>query len=262
LVVLELAGHGLSGNIAGLGRATCPNFDDLVNHVIEFTKEMSGKFSRSKGFAVCGCSLGGALIAYAVQGILSATRSNNIAGSNTKQNECPDFYGIALLAPSLGVNPGAIPPSPVVAALKALSFLVPSKGILTPIEHPTYACPPCSTRNYSGRWPLSTSSMLLELTSNRVPNDVASGNVQKLMEGSPSLYVIMGDKDEIVPLQSVLDWFDAVPLSSDDGGKMLTVLKGGGHDFFHERLKGNKMKRTAFDHLFEYLNRLAKKDFE
>ena len=30
----------------------------------------------------------------------------------------------------------------------------------------------------------------------------------------------MGDKDEIVPLQSVIDWFDAVPLSSDNGEKM------------------------------------------
>lgn len=72
----------------------------------------------------------------------------------------------------------------------------------------------------------------------------------------------MGDKDEIVPLQSVVDWFDTVPLSSDNGGKMLTVLKGDGHDFFHERLKGNKKKKTAFDHLFEYLNMRAKKDFE
>lgn len=72
----------------------------------------------------------------------------------------------------------------------------------------------------------------------------------------------MGDKDEIVPLQSVVDWFDAVPLSSDNGEKMLTVLKGDGHGFFHERLKGNKKKKTAFDHLFEYLNACAKKDFE
>ena len=71
---------------------------------------MSGKFSRSKGFAVCGCSSGGALPAFAVQGIL-ATRRDNINGSSAKQHECPDFYGIALLAPSLGVNPDAIPPT-------------------------------------------------------------------------------------------------------------------------------------------------------
>ncbi len=81
------------------------------------------------------------------------------------------------------------------------------------------------------------------------------------MEGLPSLYVIMGDKDEIIPLQCVLDWFDAVPLSSDNGEKMLTVLEGAGHGFFHERLKGSQ-KKTAFDYLFEYLNTRAKKDFE
>jgi len=256
LIVLELAGHGLSENKAGLGRATCPNFDDLVNHVVEFAEQMSGNFSRSRGFAMCGCSLGGALVSFAVRGILATRRDK------TEQHEHPDFYGIALLAPSLGVNPGAIPPSPVVTALKALSFFLPSHGVLTPIEHPTYACPPNSRRNFSGRWPLSTSSMLLDLTSNRVPNDVVSGNVQQTMEGLPSLFVLMGDKDEIVPLQSVLDWFDAVPLSSDNGEKMLTVLKGAGHGFFHERLKENKKKKTAFDHLFEYLNRCAKKDFE
>lgn len=257
MIVLELAGHGLSENFGGLGRAACHHFDDLVNHVIEFTDEVSRRFSRSKGFAVCGCSLGGALVAYAVPGILSTTTTqrSNIAG--------PDFYGIALLAPSLGVNPVAIPPSPIVLALKALTSIIPSKGILTPVEHPAnYACPPSSTRNYSGRWPLSTSSMLLELTSNRVPNDVVSGHVQYLMEGLPSLYVVMGDKDEIVPLQSVLDWFDVVPLSSDNGRKMLAILKGAGHGFFHERLKGNNKNNSAFVHLFEHLNKLAKKDFD
>ncbi|KAL7501533.1 hypothetical protein ACHAWT_009802, partial [Skeletonema menzelii] len=261
LIVLELAGHGLSENIGKLGRAACPNFDDLVNHVVEFTEEMSSKFSRSKGFAMCGGSLGGVLVPFAVEGILAARR-NNITSSMTEKKEHPDFYGIALLAPALGVNPAAIPPSPVVAALKALSYFLPSRGIMTPIEHPTYACPPNSTRNFSGHWPLSTSSMLLDVTANKVPNDVVSDNLQQRMEGLPSLYVIMGDKDEIVPLQSVIDWFEAVPLSSDSGEKKLTVLKGAGHDFFHERLKGDKQKKTAFEHLFDYLNERAKKDFE
>ncbi len=189
-----------------------------------------------------------------------AKRRNNIMMS--PEHERPDFYGIALLAPSFGVDPRAIPSFPVVTALKAISFFLPSRGFMTPVEHPTYACPPSSTRNYSGHWPLSTSSMLLELTSNRVPNDIQAGNVQQRMEGLPSLCVIMGDKDEIVPLQSVVDWFDAVPLSSDNGEKILTVLKGAGHGFFHERLRGNNKKKTAFDHLFQYLNTRAKKDFE
>ena len=261
LIALELAGHGLSENIRGLGRATCPNFDDLVNHVVEFAEEMSKKFSRSKGFVVCGGSLGGVLVSFAVEGILATRRNNNTSGTIAEQNERPDFYGLALLAPALGVNPGAVPPSPVVAALKTLSFFLPSRGIMTPIEHPTYACPPNSTRNYSGHWPLSTSSMLLDVVSKKVPNDVVSGNLQQRMEGLPSLYVVMGDKDELVPLQSVMDWFDAVPLSSDSGEKVLTVLKGAGHGFFHERSR-KKEKMTAFDHLFDYLNGRAKKDFE
>lgn len=85
--------------------------------------------------------------------------------------------------------------------------------------------------------------MLLNLTSKRVPNNVVSGIVHIQMEGLPSLYVIMGDRDDIVPLQTVLDWFDAVPLSSDNGGKMLTVLKGAGHGFFHERIQGKRRRR-------------------
>mmetsp|Transcript_10186 Transcript_10186/g.22055 ORF Transcript_10186/g.22055 Transcript_10186/m.22055 type:complete len:428 (+) Transcript_10186:129-1412(+) len=288
LVVLELAGHGLSGDIgigssrvsggvgsvSSMGRATCPDFDELVNHVVEFTIRMGRHFSRAKGMVLCGGSLGGALVAYAVKDILAARHEQSRANSNTDaqltqqpQLECPDFYGITLLAPALGIDPGAIPPSPVVVALRYLSYIFPSQGILTPIEHPTYACPPSSTRNFSGRWPLSTSNMLLDITSRRVPNDVESSNVQTQMEGLQSLCVITGDRDEIVPLTSVMKWFEAVTnLSSDDGEKIMIVLKGAGHGFFHERtkwgLKSENTKKLFVDNLFDWLNGLASKDFE
>lgn len=273
LVVLELAGHGLSGDIgsgscrvlggvgsvAGKGRSVCPDFDELVNHVVEFTVRMGHNFSQSKGMALVGGSLGGALVAYAAKDILSQLGESN--------NNLPEFYGIALLAPALGIHPAAVPPSPVVLALRTLSYLLPSQGILTPIEHPTYACPPSSTRNFSGRWPLSTSSMLLDVTSRRVPDDVKSDKVQSQMKGLPSLLVMVGDKDEIVPLSSVQQWFDSVSnLSSDKGEKTMVVFKGAGHGFFHERvLRGGRKHRTknAFfaDGLFERLNGLASKDF-
>ena len=207
LIVLELAGHGLSENISGKGRATCPNFDQLVQHVVEFTLHIEKKFSQSKGMVLSGGSLGGALVVYAVQDIISE-RSRVTERTNNSSN-IPNFYGIALLAPALGINNRAIPPSPVVLALRALSFILPSQGILTPIEHSEYyAYPVSSTRNFSGQWPLSTSSMLLDLTSVRVPDDVTKNLVHTQLEGLPSLLVIAGEKDEIVPLQNVRDWYD------------------------------------------------------
>lgn len=269
LVVLELAGHGLSGDVgstenrAGKGRAVCPDFDALVAHVVQFTMRMGSEFSRSKGMALCGSSLGGALVAYATRGVMCARRE----GASAQEGR-PNFYGACLLAPSLGIRSAAIPPSPVILALRTLSHLLPSQGILTPVEHPEqYACPPSSTRNFSGRWPLSTSNMLLKLTSERIPNDVESGKVSQQMEGLPSLLVMIGEKDEIIPLSSVTNWFEAVTsLSSDNGEKKIIVLEGAGHGFIHERREGRKRKIREQcyygESLFEWLNGLAIEDFQ
>ena len=269
--MLELAGHGLSGDIGsgsnrtaggvgsvvGKGRATLPDFDELVSHVVQFTIRMGEIFSQSTGMALSGGSLGGSLVSYAVNGILSSRGESSAM--------IPDFHGIALLAPALGINPNALPPTPVVYALRTLSYLLPSPGILTPIEHPTYACPPSSTRNYSGRWPLSTSNMLLTSTANRIPNDVALNKVSCQMDGLSSLFIIAGDRDSIVPISSVQEWFDAVTnLSAEKGEKKIVVLKGADHGFFHERHKGyhgSKKKLFFADSLFEWLDHLAKKDF-
>ncbi|KAL9180629.1 hypothetical protein ACHAXT_011082 [Thalassiosira profunda] len=212
--------------------------------------------------ALCGGSLGGALVAYAVKGILSARRDIN-SNPQTQSQQLPDFYGIALLAPALGIHPEALPPAPLILALRTLSHILPSQGILTPVEHPTYSSPPSSARNYSGRWPLSTSNMLLDLTARRVPEDVKRNNVAAQMEGLPSLYVIVGDRDEIVPVQSVREWYDSVTNLSN-GEKTLTVLRGAGHGFFHERSsgRGGKQRTNEFaDRLFEWLNDRARKDF-
>ena len=102
LIVLELAGHGLSDNISGMCRATCPNFDQLVQHVVEFTLHIEKKFSQSKGMVLSGGSLGGALVVYAVQDIISE-RSRVTERTNNSSN-IPNFYGIALLAPALGIK--------------------------------------------------------------------------------------------------------------------------------------------------------------
>ena len=249
LIVLELAGHGLSDNISFKGRATCPNFDQLVQHVVEFTLHIEKKFSQSKGMVLSGGSLGGALVVYAVQDIISE-RSRVTERTNNSSN-IPNFYGIALLAPALGINNRAIPPSPVVVALRALSFILPSQGILTPVEHSEYyAYPASSTRNFSGQWPLSTSSMLLDLTSVRVPGDVKKDMVHTQLEGLPSLLVIAGENDEIVPLQKVRDWYE----SSGICEKELVFVKGAGHGFFHER---DRESKNAFESLFEWLDSRA-----
>ena len=54
LIVLELAGHGLSENISGKGRATCPNFDQLVQHVVEFTLHIERSSHNQKGWFYLG----------------------------------------------------------------------------------------------------------------------------------------------------------------------------------------------------------------
>ena len=266
LVVLELAGHGLSGDVIATsrgGRAVCPNFDGLVDHVVEFTIKMRSKFSKAKGMVLAGGSLGGALIAYSVSDILKAAHNDqhqSDKNNNTQQQQpqhsltYPEFYGIVMLAPALGIHPDAIPPLPVVMALRALSCLVPSRGILTPIEYPEhYACPSNSKRNFSGHWPLSTSSMLLDVTAKQIPNDIASGQVSKQMEGLSSLLVIAGNKDEIVPLENVQRWFDAVSnLSCENGSKKLVVLQGAGHGFFHER-RGRELSKAFLQDLFTWL---------
>lgn len=267
LVVLELAGHGLSSDVGGGGfsrRATCPNFNSLVQHVVEFTIHVKNTFQRSQGIALCGGSLGGALVAYAVKDILSSYNENGVNTSmksrqteEEMQQNHPKFYGIVLLAPSLGVHQRALPPSPVIAVLKTLSCLLPSHGILTPIEHSEeYSCPPSSTRNFSGRWPLSTASMLLDLTSNIVPSDVLSNRVDGLIEGLASLLVIMGDRDEIVPFDSVQRWFDSVTkLRKITGEKKFIKLKNGRHSFMHERSSVDFV-----DSLFQWLNTHASQE--
>lgn len=98
------------------------------------------------------------------------------------QNGCPSFYDTALLAPSFGVKLSAMPTCPVATALRTLCYLIPSVGILTPIEK---------------RWRCSQRQTCCR--------SVLSVKVENQMEGLVSLEVIMGDKEEIIPLQSVAD---------------------------------------------------------
>jgi hypothetical protein len=107
------------------------------------------------------------------------------------QNGCPYFYDTALLAPSFGVKLSAMPTCPVATALRTLCYLIPSVGILTPIEHQQL------TNAHPKRWRRSQRQTCCR--------SVLSVKVENQMEGLVSLEVIMGDKEEIIPLQSVAD---------------------------------------------------------
>jgi alpha-beta hydrolase superfamily lysophospholipase len=197
LCVLELEGHGLSSG----NRAVSGDFDRLVDQVVQFVKQIMHINKENVGlpFVLCGTSLGGCLSAYAADVI------TNQEDEDMFKKDC--FFGVVLIAPAVGIAPKAIPPALVVGALRILSMIVPSVGFLTPIEDPShYACPATSKRNFSGHWPLITSKMLLDVTSTRVRHDQSTA--QLTLEKVPSLLVLAGEKDNIVPLESVRDFFD------------------------------------------------------
>ncbi|EJK72687.1 hypothetical protein THAOC_05757 [Thalassiosira oceanica] len=254
LLVLELAGHGLSQDLQkqsltgsrDRGRAVCPDFGELRDHVVEFCLSMMTTYPKSRGFVLAGGSLGGSLVAYAARGIIDGSRKE--VGSPDR----PALLGIALIAPALGVDKRAVPPPAVVMALKAASYLVPGLGLMTPEEDPRhYACPPNSSRNFSGRWPLATAGMLLDVTSKLVPRDVESKRVDSQLEGLKSLLVLAGERDQVVPLACIKEWYHSINCIAEDE-KKLHVLEGGDHGFLHDH------PNAAFvDILFDWCDRLV-----
>jgi len=255
LLVLELAGHGLSQDLQkqsllgsqDRGRAVCPDFGELKDHVVEFALNMMARYS-SRGFVLAGGSLGGSLVAYAARGIIDARREEG-------SSDTPGLLGIALLAPALGVDKRAVPPPAVVMALRAASYLIPGQGLMTPDEDPRhYACPPNSKRNFSGRWPLATAGMLLDVTSNIVPRDVESKRVDAQLEGLNSIIIIAGERDQVVPLPCIQEWYDSITCLAEDE-KKLHVLKGCDHGFIHDH------PEAAFiDILFDWCDGLVQKE--
>lgn len=240
LSVLELEGHGLSSG----KRSVCGDFEILVKQVEAFVRHALSiqDCNEAIPFALCGVSLGGALAAYA---------ADNITKSMNQVPLFHRFLGVALFCPAVAIAPEAIPPYPIVFALRLLSLVAPSTGIMTPTEDPShYACPSSSTRNFSGRWPLATSKMLLDVTSTKVHTDQRIHHTLT-MEKVPSLLVIAGEKDQIIPLDLIREFVDHAKLAD----KWLEVIPKADHGI----LVRPKTAKIGVGKLFEWLiERLAK----
>lgn len=234
LSVLELEGHGLSSG----KRSVCGDFEILVKQVEAFVRHTLSiqECKETIPFALCGASLGGALAAYA---------ADNIAKSMNQDPLFHGFLGVALFCPAVAVSPEAIPPYPIVFALQLLSLVAPSTGIMTPTEDPSqYACPLSSTRNFSGRWPLATSKMLLDVTSTKVRMDQRIHQTFT-METVPSLLVIAGEKDHVIPLNLIREFVDHAKLTD----KCLEVIPKADHGI----LVRPKTAKLGVQKLFEWL---------
>ena len=230
LAVLELEGHGLSTG----KRSVCGSFSRLVEHVNDFVRQMVSDSDAKIPFALCGASLGGVLAAYGADYII--TSGSEILKKN--------FIGVIPIVPAVGVAPEAVPPAPIVGALRILAAVAPSTGFLTPVEDSShYACPETSTRNFNGSWPLSTSKMLLDVTSGAVESDQNSG---RLVLEVPSLLVIAGERDDIIPLNAVKAFYDKARASD----KAFVCVPKGDHGLMVEK----KTSKYAAEKIFEWLN--------
>jgi len=228
LAVLELEGHGLSTG----KRSVCGSFSRLVGHAEDFVHHIM--LSEAVPFAICGASLGGVLAAYVADKIAS-----------NPQYKGRRFIGSIPIVPAVGVAPEAVPPAPIVGALRVLAAVAPSSGFLTPIEDPShYACPPNSVRNFQGSWPLSTSKMLLDVTSGGVEEDQKSG---KLNLNIPSLLVIAGESDEIIPVEAIESFFMKANCSDKE---LLKVPRGD-----HGLMVGQKTAKYVTEKIFEWLDK-------
>ena len=197
VAAIELEGHGLSSG----ERCVCGDFDRLVGHVVEAVNHIVSSIGcENVPYFLSGNSLGGVLSVYAAQ----------IISNYEEEQEFGRLMGILPIAPAVGVDPDAIPPYLIVQALKLIAFVAPSASLpLTPLEDPTsYNCPKYTKRNYSGHWPLATSKMLLDVTSNRVINDIESGSLS--LEKLKCMLVIFGKDDDVVPANDIQTFFDSM----------------------------------------------------
>ena len=251
VAVLECEGHGLSSGKRGV----CINFDRLVRHSCEFVSHVLSHFQQNAGedeipYALCGSSMGGVLSIYTADKISKDT-TQTVATSDPNFLPFPGrFIGLVPICPAVGVDSAAVPDCLTVSALSCLAYMAPAATIpLTPLEDPThYNCPPETNRNYSGHWPLSTSKMLLDVTSQRVPNDLSNGQLS--LSRVPSLLVIAGEKDLIVPYESVSTFYEEV-LPEE---KKCIVIPNAGHDLLFHRSSSN----TATSEIFSWIASILK----
>lgn len=248
VAVLELEGHGLSSG----ARAVCGDFKRMVGHVTQFVKHVlteisqqttvksllsSPKYNGSiKGkqptpFVLCGSSLGGSLVAYAADLI-----------SKTLTQYPGQFLGVALIAPAVGVDAKALPGPITLNALKLASCITPTTTIsLTPMSDPiSYAAPKNSTRNYHGHWPLATSHMLVDITSGSIKTDIENGILT--MNKVNSLIVFSGAADEVVPFESVKEFFESINARE----KALINVPGEGHDLMYQSVSATEIVNQIF----------------
>ena len=148
----------------------------------------------------------------------------------------------------MGADPELVPAAPIVGALRLLSWLVPHARVpFTPFEDPSgYACPVDSNRNYVGHWPLVTSKMLLDLTTQRVADDQASGRLRLACR----MLVVCGTKDEAVPAASIRKFFAAADQSYRPE---LLELPDAGHHMMLDPPTCFEIPRRVFERLNEWL---------
>jgi len=246
LAVLELQGHGLSsGTLAEMSA----DIDVLVGQVLLALKHVKAKLLRpaeqleepkKTDYVLCGSSFGGTLALYAAE-YMSRKQQLELSGE-TFENETSilqaedlwkDFFpsagtlaGVVAVAPAVGVDPDALPPSWMVSTLRFFSSWAPKAQVpLTPLEQPShYNCPPSTTRNFKGHWPLATSKFMLDLTSKIVPTDIETD--QLTLMDVPRVVLVAGAKDDIIPLDSL----KALEAKLQAKSKELVVLPKVGHD--------------------------------
>ena len=274
VAVLELEGHGLSEGSRGLIGSSWNRCIRQVKvfcgHALDVDRAQKRILfnyePENSRFALAGDSLGGALAAYACQDILK-----------DEDLSMRSYYaGTLLLSPAVGVDPLVVPPPIVVTCLSILSFVLPSVGIegATPTEDPShYNCPPWTRRNFRGAWPLGTSKILLDVTSNRVPNDVESGLLNLLIpKVKHTIRVISGAKDPVVPFQAVQNFVhqmqSKVPLcdrreQEQETATMMKLIqiKKGGHGLLSKSIENQNLSKTQKDSMnaaVEHVNAFLK----
>lgn len=235
VAVLELEGHGLSSG----QELVCGDFDRLVNHFLEFVKHSipALRGNSDAPYFISGNSLGGAIVIYAAEEL-----------SKNKSSYPSNFKGVAPVAPAIGVDARAVPPAPIVQCLKLLSYFAPAAQVpFTPLEDPSnYNCPVDSKRNFTGHWPLSTSKMLLDLTSNRVNKDRLEGNLS--LKHVDNVFIITGEQDMVVPTEPISSFHEEIKSSQKD----FFVVPNAGHDLLFEE----KSSKIVVDALFDWIIRL------
>ena len=239
VAVLELEGHGLSSG----QRLVCGSFDRLLGHFLEFVKHSvpvlrgtaSSSSSSEAPFFIAGNSLGGALSIYAAEEM-----SKNVFSYPS------NFGGLATICPAVGVDKHAVPSPLIVKCLSLLSFVAPAAQLsLTPLEEPeSYNCPADSERNFAGHWPLSTSKMLLDVTSSRIPYDRKNGDLP--LQGIKHVLVIGAEKDHVVPIDEITAYFKQIK-SSD---KKLVAVPNAGHDILFKKEFSKIVTETLFEWIF------------